>query len=111
MSRNKNLLQRPASAALLADHHGVARRFAAKQAGSMTWKALPGSATVSFMKLRGCMCRWPIDDPRGFSGVRYCGRPSRPEASYCESHRDIAFAPNRFRGVAPNATALPGKAS
>jgi hypothetical protein len=100
MSQSKNPPEQTNALAKLADRHDDARRFAAEQDKGKTWKTLPGARSVGFMELRGCMCRWPISDPQHGEAVRYCGSPCPVESSYCESHRAIAFAPNRARPVA-----------
>ena len=85
--------EKPSTVARLEQRHDDARQFAADQSKAKAWEPLPGRATAGFMELRGCTCRWPVNDPRHDGAVRYCGADCPAEASYCATHRQIAFAP------------------
>jgi len=66
------------------------------------------SAPILFMQIRNGKCRWPIGDPRDFDSFRFCGCACAPEAIYCDTHKTMAFAPNRPRTFIPGrAVALP----
>ena len=74
-----------------------AQQFMAEQGRANAWMSLPGTRSVGFMDLRGCNCRWPVNDLKHDGAVRYCGATCAPEASYCVSHQQIAFAPSKRR--------------
>lgn len=74
-----------------------ARQFLSVQARSQVWASLPGTRSIGFMDLRSCACRWPVNDPAFDGAVRYCGAVCAPEASYCDAHQGIAFAPAKRR--------------
>ncbi|MGD9545169.1 MAG: GcrA family cell cycle regulator [Methylocystis sp.] len=57
---------------------------------------------ISWKPLLGC--RWSIGDPYHFDSFRFCGCACAPEAIYCDTHKNMAFAPNRER------TFIPGRA-
>ena len=100
MSKDTQVREQPATVARLEARHEDARQFAAEQARASAWKALPGSKTVGFMDLRGCMCRWPVSDPAHATTVRYCGDWCSAEVSYCETHRRIAVTSHGSRSRA-----------
>ncbi|MDZ4789793.1 MAG: GcrA family cell cycle regulator [Hyphomicrobiales bacterium] len=51
---------------------------------------------VTLLKLRDCMCRWPIGDPQD-EAFRFCGRKTVSGATYCEHHAAIAYQPAQRR--------------
>jgi hypothetical protein len=69
-----------------------------------SWKPLLESSPILFEQIRNGKCRWPIGDPHHFDSFRFCGCACAPEAIYCDTHKKMAFAPNRAR------TLIPGRA-
>jgi GcrA cell cycle regulator len=39
--------------------------------------------------LTGCMCRYPIGDPKQLSSFRYCGAPKLGQGPYCAHHHAL----------------------
>ncbi len=46
---------------------------------------------ATLLVLNERMCRWPIGDPRK-PGFHFCGSPIDVSATYCATHRAIAFS-------------------
>lgn len=63
---------------------------------------IPQALRVDLLDLRGCMCRWPIGDPKDES-FHFCGRQKEDGISYCGHHARIAFQPD-----APRKSRRPG---
>lgn len=52
---------------------------------------------VSIMELRSFrMCRWPCGDPKD-SAFRFCAASIDPAATYCATHRALAYVPKKPR--------------
>jgi GcrA cell cycle regulator len=51
---------------------------------------------VTLLKLKDCMCRWPVGDPQD-ENFRFCGRKTAVGATYCEHHSAIAYQPAQRR--------------
>lgn len=48
------------------------------------------SHAVSFFDLADNSCRWPIGDPRSLNTIKFCGKHSGKDRSYCDHHHRIA---------------------
>jgi hypothetical protein len=75
----------------------AARNAQAAQDRSDKWQPLQGTVPVTFMKHQTGMCRWPIGDPHRLEQFRFCGCACSAADTYCETHRQMAFNPNRAR--------------
>lgn len=107
MTKLKKETNRPASADLL-ERQGAERRDISKLDQNRSSKRPLESAPILFMQIRNGKCRWPIGDPHHFDSLRFCGCACAPEAIYCDTHKNMAFAPNRTRTFTPGrAVALP----
>ncbi|MGJ0532133.1 GcrA family cell cycle regulator [Methylocystis sp.] len=91
----------PANSIEKQDSH---RQHICNQRQSGNLRPLVASVPIQFMQIRNGRCRWPIGDPHHFDSFRFCGCACAPEAVYCDTHKDMAFAPNRAR------TFIPGRA-
>ena len=107
MTKTKSPISRPAPyGGLIQTRQDAARHYTSNQEQSNSWKPLLASVPVRFMALRTGMCRWPIGDPRHLDTFGFCGCACSSEAIYCETHRRLAFAPNRVRTI-PTSRNLP----
>jgi len=95
---------------LLAQRQDAASDFIGAQAVSAKWMTLAGSQPVGFMKLRNGMCRWPIGDPQQFDAFRFCGANCQPTDSYCEPHKQMAYAPSKATRSLPPGSSPAAKA-
>lgn len=101
MTKTKSPSTQQAPDSLLVQRQNAAQQSMVNQERSDNWSMLPGSAPVKFMNHWNGMCRWPIGDPHHLETFRFCGCDCPAEASYCEAHRKMAFAPNRVRPAQP----------
>ena len=102
MSKAKSPISRFAPiGGLIQTRQDAARHYMGNQEHGNNWKPLLASVPVSFMDLRIGMCRWPIGNPHHFETFRFCGCACSSEATYCETHRNMASSPTQARAVAP----------
>jgi hypothetical protein len=47
-------------------------------------------SAISVVKLTGCMCKYPIGDPKK-DDFTFCGEPAMAGRPYCEAHSQIAY--------------------
>ncbi|MBG0792296.1 hypothetical protein IYY11_02285 [Methylocystis sp. H62] len=107
MTKLKKETNRLAPADLL-ERQDADRRDISNLDQDSSWKPLLESVPILFMQIRNGKCCWPIGDPHHFDSFRFCGCACAcgcaPEAIYCDTHKNMAFAPNRTR------TFIPGRA-
>jgi hypothetical protein len=96
---------------VLTERQDAAQHFVGAQARSANWMTLPGSNPVGFMKLRSCMCRWPIGDPQQFETFKFCGADCETGDSYCDAHKKMAFAPSKASRNMPLGRLAPATAA
>jgi hypothetical protein len=89
----------PPAPAKLIEKQDPLRQHICNQSGNL--RPLLASAPIQFMQIRNGRCRWPIGDPHHFDSFRFCGCACSPEAIYCDTHKNMAFAPNRARTFVP----------
>ncbi|WP_171015170.1 GcrA family cell cycle regulator [Methylocystis sp. B8] len=103
MTKPKKETNQPAPADLI-EKQDPDRQHISNQRQSSNSKPLLTSVPIQFMQIQNGKCRWPIGDPHHFDSLRFCGCACAPEAIYCDTHKNMAFAPNRAR------TFIPGRA-
>ncbi|MGO9391912.1 GcrA family cell cycle regulator [Rhodoblastus sp.] len=107
MTKTNESIERPNFENVLIERQDAASRFIGAQATSAKWMTLPGSRPVRLAELRNSMCRWPIGDPQHYDAFRFCGAACELGDSYCDGHKQMAFAPSKPQRKLPVGTISP----